>query len=489
MRGKPVFTTEEHWKFFAEFVKWETRAGGPDPHLLLAAHLSKDCSLVEKYWRAGCYIAVYNAPFGEAIWRAWSWERFCSEPEALLPWLQENWSKIVTRRERRCVRRPEWMHQYLVSYGDWVRRLPEELQELQGLGPEERYEALWEKVLEVNRLGRYVALKLLEFYRVCCDVDAVLPDLRPKGGWSPRQTLGDLWPGNQVVATEDDSPEVLALANRLTSQTQARLAGDFGLSIDKFKLQVLLCDYKQSWKGRRQYPGRSIDSEQLYAYQAEALWGIPSETWGARQELFARAHLGELQGWLGPRERAAHALADHHYTWSDLCYDYVLTRDFAQPVARANAPVASSARVHPILDGRLYQSGSWNELSVERQQAFVKEHKITGVVSLWRGEKPHKVVGWHWAVPIADGKALPISRIEEVVEEVVRRLRVGERLVVMCHAGRNRSALINALVVRKILGCSGKEAVRYVQHRRPNSLANPDFHRHVATKQAPLLGL
>jgi protein-tyrosine phosphatase len=45
----------------------------------------------------------------------------------------------------------------------------------------------------------------------------------------------------------------------------------------------------------------------------------------------------------------------------------------------------------------------------------------------------------------------------------------------MCSAGRNRSALLNALIVAKLLGISGQEAVEYVQRERPNSLANPHF--------------
>lgn len=481
------FSCAEHWKFFSEFVDFETRAGGPDPHLTLAAHMSRNASLQERFWRAGCYISVYNAPFGEAIWRHWSWERYQREPELLLPWLQDNWKKIVTRRERRCVRRPEWMHQYFVSYAKMAENLPTFLAKLDNLTPYERYDRLWDEVLTVSRLGRYVALKLLEFYKVACEVDAELPDLRPKGGWSPRQTLGDLWPEDARVALRDDSPELLKLANHLTDLTQAKLASDFGLHLDKFRLQVLLCDYKQSWKGRRQYPGKSIDSELLYVRQAEELWGHRSEIWDARQVLFPRHQLGELQGWLGPREEPANVLADHKYTWSDELYDYTQTTDFTTPVKRKPSTGApKSDRLHAIVDGKLYQSSNWNKLTVEARKELVATHGITGVVSVWAGQQDlSESVAWYWHVPFADGKNIPAT-LDEIVHEIYSRISKGECIVVMCHAGRNRSALVTALVTRLLLNCDGKRAMEWVRERRPRSLANEHFERYLSRKGAPL---
>lgn len=331
------FSTKDHWKFFHEFCLYETKAGGPDPHLKLVAELSKNESFEEKVWRGGCYIAVYNAPFAEAIWREWSWERIQKEPKLLSKWMEKNFKKLVTRRERKTVRRPEWMTEYLTGYAAFARVvLPCLVEDSRDAGPAANYEQLWEASQEeIPRFGRYVALKLLEYYRVMGITDARLPDLRPEGGWSPRVTLGDLWPRQKRVADENEAPEFLALANKLASETQKKLKGDYGLELDMFELQVLLCDYKQSWKGRRQYPGRSIDTEMKYTYESDRLWNLKSGIWEARKILFPVEHLGEVQGWSGPREKCANCLADYRYTWSDTLYDFKKTWNFVQPVRRS----------------------------------------------------------------------------------------------------------------------------------------------------------
>lgn len=66
-------------------------------------------------------------------------------------------------------------------------------------------------------------------------------------------------------------------------------------------------------------------------------------------------------------------------------------------------------------------------------------------------------------------------------EEVARRWRRGERVLVTCMAGRNRSGLVSALALCLIGGVSGKQALRHVQMMRPTSLANPDFAKFLTT--------
>lgn len=328
------FSSEEHWKHFAQFCKLELASGGPDPHMVMAGQASIDAPLHERFWRAGCYIAVYNSPFAEVLWQAWGSESEFDRA-LLLGWLEKNFFRITTRRERKCVRRPEWMAQYLIGYHDFIiLKLPQLLVAAGSLEPVERYEHFWEEVLTVPRLGRYVAIKLLEFYRRYCSVDVVIPDIRPSDGWSPREMLSYLWPDHKVVGERDNSPELLVLANDLAGQTKHRLFDDFGVSCDWFQLQVLLCDYKQAWKSARQYPGRSIDSELVYLLEAEKKWGHKSKLWQARKKCFPIEHLGELQGWQGVRTEAAEALVQYGYLWSDLLYDYRKTVFFSQPAVR-----------------------------------------------------------------------------------------------------------------------------------------------------------
>jgi hypothetical protein len=58
---------------------------------------------------------------------------------------------------------------------------------------------------------------------------------------------------------------------------------------------------------------------------------------------------------------------------------------------------------------------------------------------------------------------------------VASRLRAGERVLVTCHAGRNRSGLVSALALHMLTGISGAEAARIVRSRRRAALTNRWF--------------
>jgi len=134
----------------------------------------------------------------------------------------------------------------------------------------------------------------------------------------------------------DDSTENIVISNRLGVETQARLK-EMGVSLDLFELQVLLCDYKQSYVGKRQFPGRSQDSELSYYYKVKSHFGdaYKSRMFEARLDMYPEEVLGEVQGWSSVREELGKVLRGYGYTWSDLKYDYILSKDnLANPVER-----------------------------------------------------------------------------------------------------------------------------------------------------------
>ncbi len=476
-RARLTFTTEQHWQFLSEFAKWECRAGGPDPHMVLSGEMSKALPFSERIWRGGCYIAVYNSPYAEVLWREWSWARIQKTSEAeLFDWLTANFKRITMRRERRCARRPDWMTEYLLGYAKFAVTLPKIIAGLEG-SPEENFEVVWDAALTVPRLGRYVAIKLLEYYRRYCGADIRHPDIRPEGGRSPREMLGYLWPEHPIVAEHDDSDEVLALVNKLVRQTQIRIKDEFGVALDMFQLQVMLCDYKQSWKGLRQYPGRSIDSEMVYALKMEREWNTTSEIWPIRKRLFPHEHLGELQGWDTVRKDIAEVLGTQGYTWSDMLYSYKDTKNLARPAKRFKLPVMVYEKgMYEILPRQLYQSGNWKRYDLDGCRARIKQFGLTGVVNLWQEDSRfEKLFEWHWHLPIPDGKSFPEDEVTTLVKELADHLQEGGCVVVMCHAGRNRSGLVSALTVRELLGCSGQQAIEWVRAARPRALANVAF--------------
>ncbi len=481
------FSCEDHWRFMAEFARWETAAGGPDPHMVLAGEMSKHLPLEERIWRGGCYIAVYNAPFAEPLWTAWPWDRVRKEPKKLRSWLDKNFPKITTRRERRCVRRPDWMEEYLLGYSEFALRVPDLIDNAGTRTPEEGFELFWAEALKVPRLGRYVAIKLLEYYRRYCGANLRHPDIRPVGGRSPREMLSYLWPSIDTdVVRYDDSDEAIRKVNSVVSTTQQKLKDDFGVALDMFTLQVVLCDYKQSWKGQRQYPGRSIDSEQGYAREMESKWEAKSETWAARAQTFPAQCLGELNGWVGVRKPLAELLVRHRYTWSDLLYDYrASVAHLDKPVhwpSKNNGKDRGSVKIPgitEILPGQLYQSGNWLRWSDEDCLDKIHRCGVTHVINLWHDDKRFARMGTVECIwlPIPDGKEINLPGLLDVVEGAVRTIRAGGTVLTICHAGRNRSGLVSTLIVHRLLGCSGEKALQLVRAKRPRAVANPVFEK------------
>lgn len=481
-RFRRTFTVDEHWRFIAEFARWECAAGGPDPHMVLSGEMSRNLSLEDRIWRGGCYISVYNSPYAEVIWREWPWERVYkgTQDATLLKWLTANFHRIMTRRERRCVRRPEWMLEYLKGYAKFARIAPALFARLQG-SPEENFEVVWDAALQVPRLGRYVAIKLLEYYRRYCGVDIRHPDIRPVGGRSPREMLRYLWPEHLQVAEEDDSDEVVSLVNKLVCTTQERLKAEFGVSLDMFQLQVMLCDYKQSWKGLRQYPGRSIDSEMVYALDMEKKWETRSEIWPIRAALFPQEHLGEKNGWSAVREDIAAVLGTYGYTWSDLLFDYKATKDLTRPALRMRLSAPNVVKgQHQILGGQLYQSGNWKRYSEKECRVRIQQLGLTGVINLWTPDpRLEALFPWCRQMNIPDGKTVPVEALIALVREAVDHVRSGGIIVSMCHAGRNRSGLVSALIVRELMGYSGQQAMEWVRAVRPRAIANAAFEEYL----------
>jgi hypothetical protein len=324
-----------HWRFFREFCVNERAVGGPDPHMATVAKMSERVKPRERVWRAGCYIGVYNVPAAEAIWRHWTAAAVQRDPLAFEEWLQEHWAGLPLRRERKAVRSPRKLARCLVSYAEWSENLPVRRWWTDETGTEaDRYEAAWATVTQdIYGVGRYVALKLLEFYTRYLNAPILLPDLRPAGGWSPKEALVLLYPEHVNVLLGREDVDNNEMVNRVAGMARRRLRAE-GIDVSRYVLQVLLCDYKQSYAGRRQYPGRSLDSEIEYTRTVETHFGYVSAIWNARRALFPPQALGEVQGWPGVRKELGTVMRDHGYVWTDLAMDYLATEDLRAPVWR-----------------------------------------------------------------------------------------------------------------------------------------------------------
>src|SRR3990167_331206 len=250
---------------------------------------------VERLWRGGCYAATYNFPAAEAIWRSWGPDTVRSA--GVLPivdWLREHWKAIPLRKERKAVRTPEKLSECLVSLAKWMKDALEHaaFNPECTINPRERYEMAWEDFGQVKYMGRYITIRFLEFMHRAFDIPLIMPDIRPVGGEFPRQSLNLMFPQSEWALLGGNSHVELAEVNRVADEAITRLRDEYGVVIDHYTLQYLLCEYKQSVLGQRQYPGRSVDSELGYwrkVYGGEngfAALADSTEFWKVRRELF-----------------------------------------------------------------------------------------------------------------------------------------------------------------------------------------------------------
>ncbi len=317
-------TAEFHWKAFEDFARLELETGGPDVHMRLLEHVMADMTEIERVWFIGCYVGPYNVPTAEVFYR------YVTPRDAMLHqyctarWLEDNWQGFVIRKERRPVKSPRQMAEYLASYAAWM-------QDFDQIRRVATYDELWEKVNEIRYVGRYAALKLCEVLKRYTSIKPGQTDMRPKGGWSPRIGLAYLYPEHKEQLFGNDCKENLVLTNTLGEGVRKYLTHNLGRHIDHFHAEVFLCDYKQAWHGS-QFPGKSNDSELQHYLRVQSYWEMPSRLPEARLKLLDHRTLGELHGWSDVRKELGHVLKEHGYTWSDTLYDYKRTVDLAHPV-------------------------------------------------------------------------------------------------------------------------------------------------------------
>jgi hypothetical protein len=161
--------------------------------------------------------------------------------------------------------------------------------------------------------------------------------------------------------------------------------------------------------------------------------------------------------------------------------------------------------IHEILPG-LYQRGHLEAWSADYKYDVLADYNITLVFGLFTRpdpDLPYWPNGTYIHRHLPDGKRLDPEPYLELARRAATVLvppypppprdalgavyggLAGARsraplpapgaVLSTCHAGRNRSGLLNALIVREITGCSGKDAIDIVRAGRPRAIANPTF--------------
>jgi hypothetical protein len=130
-----------------------------------------------------------------------------------------------------------------------------------------------------------------------------------------------------------------------------------------------------------------------------------------------------------------------------------------------------------ILPGQLYQRGKLHGMPIDRKLDGLSYYHISHCVTLAppTPDPAIALMGSYTHLPIPDGRLkmdlLPLAA------ELAKEIAYGGTVLTMCNAGRNRSGLLSALIVREIAGIPGEAAMEVVRFHRPNALANPHFER------------
>lgn len=321
----------DHVANFLEFSRLHLLSGCPDPHLKIAVHqMVQEDDPYESAWRAGCYVAPYEVCTGSLIWSNWNVWDARNKPEQFTKWIADTWPKWNIRRERRAARTPTKMAECLLSYANFVTT-----PELLAAHARDKYDDFW-KLADANLryFGRYALIKLLHALHTGGIIEHPINDIRPAGGWSPRETMALLDPAMEELYTKNSTkPDVLAVIKTRTDIVKELLEDHVGEKVSYYDVEVLLCNYRQYPK---HHPGWPLDSDLNYYHTFVQNWEEPVFDWKAvRAELFPAEVLGEIQGWEGPREELNEVFPKHGYLWSDVLYDYQASKaNLASPVER-----------------------------------------------------------------------------------------------------------------------------------------------------------
>ncbi len=136
-------------------------------------------------------------------------------------------------------------------------------------------------------------------------------------------------------------------------------------------------------------------------------------------------------------------------------------------------------KLHTIIPGFLYQRGDFPTVDEATFRNTFGPLRIVAVVGV--GGKPNPLAqrAFDWAYlwePFPDSHNFSSDKVMDLAVRAynIAQARRGA-ILVHCHAGRNRSGLISALLVVMMTQLTGREAIEVVRKGRKNALANPHF--------------
>lgn len=328
-----VVTPEDHFRGLAEFIVGVDRAGGTTPHVAMTVEsMNREDDLLDKLWWAGCYALAYNWPTAEVLHTHRRPQNGINQ-EVLTQWLELNWAGVPIRKERKAIYRKPFFAESAAAYLRLAQAMANNTD-----WPQD-YQSAYDLFNTRTRyMGRYIAIRWLEVMRRAFDLPWRMPDVRADGGQHPRKAMALIYPEDAPALLGGNSARELRVTDRAAERLLLDLYLEYDIRSDYYELQSLLCEYKQQVLAKKQYPGKSIDTEMAYRAKVVKHWGdVETDFWSVREACFPEWSLGEKMGWDGVRPELGRTLVEHGFTWSDSLYDYAATTYFAKPVRRKGA--------------------------------------------------------------------------------------------------------------------------------------------------------
>lgn len=128
-----------------------------------------------------------------------------------------------------------------------------------------------------------------------------------------------------------------------------------------------------------------------------------------------------------------------------------------------------------ILEGVLWQSDTDSAIFTKLWQRGLTPALVIDLQEFPQPDLPLDATIAYIRWPIEDGPIPDIGMLLALERAACAYIEQGGRVVTMCAQGRNRSGLLSALIVARLQGCEGREAVRIVRSKVAEALSNAAF--------------
>jgi len=134
-------------------------------------------------------------------------------------------------------------------------------------------------------------------------------------------------------------------------------------------------------------------------------------------------------------------------------------------------------KFYAILPDNLYQRGEFIKASLDEKLAALKSIGADVIVNVWTHEDKEIIpyLDEYIYYPMTDGNNFDPLELIDLAEYVADVIWSGHCVIIHCHAGRNRSSLVSALVLRELYDMTGEQAMDCVCVCRPNAFGNKYF--------------